>query len=146
MAIGHSTVTFEGALDAAAAGARIVTHLFNGMGPLHHQQRRDFQGAALSDARLVPSLIADFVHVHPAMVKPALDARPMRSWSRTQSAPTRPTSRTEPWPARRSRWSTAVQNVVGLGIAPGRAVRHATGNPARELGLDDRGRVARVTR
>ena len=52
----------------------MVTHLFNGMGPLHHRAP-GLPGAALDDPRLVPSLIADFVHVHPALVKLALDAR-----------------------------------------------------------------------
>jgi N-acetylglucosamine-6-phosphate deacetylase len=37
VAIGHSTVEFDGALDAANAGARVVTHVFNGMGPMHHR-------------------------------------------------------------------------------------------------------------
>jgi len=40
----------------------------------------------------------------------------------------------------------AVQNVAGLGFAVPRAVRHATANPARVLGLTDRGRIAPVAR
>jgi len=36
----------------------------------------------------------------------------------------------------------AVGNVASLGFAPGRAVRHASANPARVLGLADRGRIA----
>ena len=75
VALGHSTVDFDGARAAADAGARIVTHLFNGMGPLHHRAP-GLPGAALDDSRLVPSLIADFVHVHPAVVRLALGARP----------------------------------------------------------------------
>jgi N-acetylglucosamine-6-phosphate deacetylase len=45
-----------------------VTHLFNGMGPLGHRAP-GLPGAALDDDRLTPSLIADFVHVHPAMLR-----------------------------------------------------------------------------
>ena len=37
VALGHSTVDYDGARAAADAGARVVTHLFNGMGPLHHR-------------------------------------------------------------------------------------------------------------
>src|SRR5207248_724139 len=38
VSIGHSTATFREADAAAAAGARLVTHLFNGMSPLHHRE------------------------------------------------------------------------------------------------------------
>ena len=48
VALGHSTVDFEGARAAADAGARMVTHLFNGMGPLHHRAP-GLPGAALND-------------------------------------------------------------------------------------------------
>ena len=50
------------------AGATLATHLFNGMGPLHHRAP-GLSGAALTYKPLVPSLIPDGVHVHPAMVK-----------------------------------------------------------------------------
>ena len=35
--LGHSRCTYEQALEAADAGATLVTHLFNGMGPLGHR-------------------------------------------------------------------------------------------------------------
>ena len=59
VSLGHSTVDYDGARSAAAAGARMVTHLFNGMAPMHHRAPA-LAGAALDDARLVPSIIADF--------------------------------------------------------------------------------------
>ncbi len=40
VSLGHSTVDFEGARAAADAGARMVTHLFNGMGPLYRRSSR----------------------------------------------------------------------------------------------------------
>ncbi len=55
----------EQALAATSAGARLVTHCFNGMAPLHHREP-GLVGAALTDDRLAVSLIADLVHVHPA--------------------------------------------------------------------------------
>ena len=73
--LGHSTCTYEEAEAAADAGARLVTHLFNGMAPLHHR-RPGLAGAALADARLTPSLIADGVHVHPAVLRAAMAATP----------------------------------------------------------------------
>jgi N-acetylglucosamine-6-phosphate deacetylase len=76
VALGHSRCTYEQARDAAAAGATVVTHLFNGMGPLGHRAP-GLPGAALDDDRLTPSLIADFVHVHPVLVRLAALAKPV---------------------------------------------------------------------
>lgn len=75
VALGHSRCTYERALEAADAGATIVTHLFNGMGPLGHRAP-GLPGAALDDDRLTPSLIADFVHVHPAALRLAALRKP----------------------------------------------------------------------
>ena len=68
VSVGHTTCTYEAAVAAADAGARLATHLFNGMGPLHHR-RPGAVGAAL-DPRvgLTPTVIADGVHVHPAVL------------------------------------------------------------------------------
>lgn len=74
VSIGHSNATYEQARAGADAGARLVTHLFNGMAPLHHRAP-GILGAALSDDRLVPSLIADGVHVHPAALRAAARAK-----------------------------------------------------------------------
>ena len=68
VSLGHSRCTYEEALDAADAGATLVTHLFNGMSPLGHRAP-GLPGAALDDDRLTPSVIADFVHVHPAVLR-----------------------------------------------------------------------------
>jgi N-acetylglucosamine-6-phosphate deacetylase len=79
VSLGHSTATHEQALAGADAGARLVTHLFNGMGPLHHREP-GLLGAALSDDRLTPSLIADGVHVHPAALRAAARAKGPGGW------------------------------------------------------------------
>jgi N-acetylglucosamine-6-phosphate deacetylase len=68
VALGHSRCSYEDALAAADAGATVVTHLFNGMGPFHHRDP-GLPGAALDDDRLTPSLIADRVHVHPVALR-----------------------------------------------------------------------------
>lgn len=73
IALGHSRCSYEDAVAAADAGARLVTHLFNAMGPLAHRAP-GLAGAALADDRLTPTLIADFVHVHPAVVAVAARA------------------------------------------------------------------------
>lgn len=79
VSLGHSTATFEEAVAGAAAGARLVTHAFNGMAPLHHRSP-GLLGAALSDARLTPSLIADGVHVHTAALAIAARAKGNGGW------------------------------------------------------------------
>jgi N-acetylglucosamine-6-phosphate deacetylase len=141
VALGHSTVDYDGALAAAEAGASIVTHLFNGMGPMHHRAP-GLAGAALHDRRLVPSVIADFVHVHPAMVKLALDTRPdaILVTDAVRASDTRLSDGT--LAGSTLTMEHAVQNVAGLDVPIARTIRHATANPARALGLTDRGRIA----
>ena len=141
VALGHSTVDYDGARRAVDAGARVATHLFNGMGPLHHRAP-GLAGAALTDERLVPSLIADFVHVHPAMVQLALAARPdaMLVSDAVRAADTTLADGT--LAGSKIAMADAVRNVASLGFPPARTIRYATGNPARVLGLADRGRIA----
>lgn len=71
VALGHSGATFEQALEAADAGARHVTHLFNAMSPMHHR-RPGLAGAALAHEGLCVELVCDAVHVHPAVCRMAL--------------------------------------------------------------------------
>ncbi len=84
VSLGHSRCTYEEALEAADAGATLVTHLFNGMGPLGHRAP-GLPGAALDDDRLTPSLIADFVHVHPVVAPARRAAEATASSSRMRS-------------------------------------------------------------
>jgi N-acetylglucosamine-6-phosphate deacetylase len=65
-AIGHSDATYEQARAAIQVGANHATHLFNGMGPLHHRTP-GLVGAAL-EAGIPCELINDGRHVHPAVI------------------------------------------------------------------------------
>ena len=69
VSIGHSAVGFEDAKVAVKRGARLVTHLFNGMSGFHHRDP-GLLGLLLCD-ELTPwfSIIADGVHTHPLAVK-----------------------------------------------------------------------------
>ena len=67
-AAGHSSASYEQLLAAADKGLRQATHLFNGMEPLHHR-RPGVVGAVLSDERIYAQVIADGIHLHPAIVK-----------------------------------------------------------------------------
>jgi N-acetylglucosamine-6-phosphate deacetylase len=69
VALGHCD-RVAGFDACVGAGARMATHLFNAMGPLHHREV-GVAGMALDDERVLCSLIVDGVHVHPAMVRNA---------------------------------------------------------------------------
>lgn len=66
-AIGHTGADYETALAGFDAGARVLTHAFNGMRGLHHRAPGPVAAAARSGAVL--EVIADRVHVHPAMIE-----------------------------------------------------------------------------
>jgi len=64
---GHTLATYDQAQEAFAAGVTSATHLFNAQPPLGHREP-GFSGAVLSATEIFTGLIADGVHVHPAMV------------------------------------------------------------------------------
>jgi N-acetylglucosamine-6-phosphate deacetylase len=68
VALGHSGASYAHATAAVAAGARHVTHCFNAMRPLHHREP-GLAGAALDLPDVTVEVIADGVHVHPAVVR-----------------------------------------------------------------------------
>jgi len=74
VSLGHTDTTYDTAVSYAAAGARMVTHLFNAMSPLGHRQP-GVVGAALETASLFAGLIADGFHVDPASIGIALRAK-----------------------------------------------------------------------
>lgn len=67
VALGHTEAGYETALTYFAAGARVVTHLFNAMPPLLHRAP-GLVGAALDTPGVAAGLIADGHHVHPAVM------------------------------------------------------------------------------
>ena len=75
VSLGHSTPSADEIAAAVDAGARLVTHLFNGMSGLHHRSP-GLAAHALTEPRLTSSLIADGVHVGTTMMRLAWQARP----------------------------------------------------------------------
>ncbi len=67
VSLGHSNADLEAACAAMAAGARHATHTFNAMRALDHRSP-GLLGAVLGDERLTADIIADGIHVHPAVV------------------------------------------------------------------------------
>lgn len=73
VAVGHTDATYEQTNRALALGATVGTHLFNAMPPLHHREPGPAL-ALLQDPRVTVELIADGVHVHPAMMRAVIGA------------------------------------------------------------------------
>jgi N-acetylglucosamine-6-phosphate deacetylase len=63
----HTGATYEQMMYAVSLGVRQVTHCFNAMTPLHHRHP-GVVGAALLTEELYTELIADGIHIHPAVM------------------------------------------------------------------------------
>lgn len=157
VSLGHSTATYEQAVAATDAGARLVTHLFNGMAPFHHREP-GLAGAALTDDRLVVAVIADGVHLHAAAVATAFrvkgpggvvlvtDAVGWRATREGRSAVElregAPRLADGTIAGSALRMDAAVRFVVGrCGVSLPDAVAAASSTPSAVLGLADRGRL-----
>jgi N-acetylglucosamine-6-phosphate deacetylase len=68
VSLGHSDADFAVAERGVASGAHHATHTFNAMRPLDHRSP-GILGAVLTDSRLSADIIADGVHLDPAIVK-----------------------------------------------------------------------------
>lgn len=75
VAIGHTNATYEQLQQAAALGANIAVHAYNGMRGLH-QREPGTLGAVLVNDEIYTELIADFNHVHPAAMEILLRCKP----------------------------------------------------------------------
>ena len=74
VSIGHSDAGYETVAAAEAAGASMVTHLFNAQSQLTNREP-GVVGAALALGGLDAGLIADGIHIHPATLAAALRAK-----------------------------------------------------------------------
>jgi N-acetylglucosamine-6-phosphate deacetylase len=73
VSLGHSQANQEIAKKAFQQGAKMVTHAFNAMPPLHHRQP-GLLGEAIVNPDVYCGLIADGQHVHPTMIELLLKA------------------------------------------------------------------------
>ena len=75
--IGHTAADYEQAQQGVAAGATMITHLFNAMESLHHRNPGMFgllgQG---SGPKPFFGIIADGIHLHPSAINIAWNAHP----------------------------------------------------------------------
>ena len=69
VSLGHTSATYDQAIEAYSRGASHATHLYNGMDGLHH--RKPGIIAAAMDAGATAELICDGLHIHPAAIRVA---------------------------------------------------------------------------
>ncbi|MDD5067478.1 MAG: N-acetylglucosamine-6-phosphate deacetylase [bacterium] len=67
ISMGHSRAGYQEAIDGFNLGISQVTHIFNAMEPLHHREPNAIT-AALLDPRIYVQVIADGIHLHPAVL------------------------------------------------------------------------------
>lgn len=77
VAVGHTTGEADDARAAFAAGATLLTHAFNAMPGIHHRRPGPIP-IALADHDVTLELIADGVHVDPAVLAMTFAAAPDR--------------------------------------------------------------------
>lgn len=159
-AIGHTDADFELTRAAIAAGATAGTHVFNAMRPLHHRQPAAAL-ALLDEPSVFAEVVADGVHLHPAMVRLIMrsPARPVLVTDAMAAAGAPDgdytlgglSVRVADGAARLAdgtiagsvlTLSAAVRYaVLTAGVPLALAIHAATQNPADLLGLTDRGRI-----
>ena len=163
VSVGHSDATARQVADAAGAGARMVTHLFNAQRGLHHREP-GVVGQALTDPRLTSGLIVDLSHVAAAPCAIAFAAAPGRICLVTDAAacagmppgryllggdavelppdggaPVRPDGTLA---GSALRMDLALANAVGVGLGLAEAVAAASRIPADLIGRPELGRLA----
>ncbi|WP_116952113.1 N-acetylglucosamine-6-phosphate deacetylase [Jiangella endophytica] len=164
VSVGHTAATFEQARAAIGWGARRATHLFNAMPPIHHRDPGPVP-ALLADESVYLEIVADGLHVAPELIG-ALAALPgVRDRLMLVSDGTDVAGRPD---GDHHRWDgTAVRVTGGRAFTPSGGIAGSTStlidgvrvllaagvplpvaltaagrNPARSLGLTDRGAVA----
>ncbi|MDR0809265.1 MAG: N-acetylglucosamine-6-phosphate deacetylase [Gemmobacter sp.] len=160
VSLGHSDCDHDTARAAFAAGAGCVTHLFNAMSQIG-SRAPGLAGAVLS-GDCAAGLIADGIHVHPAVMRLALAARPegiflvtdcmafagtndaemLLNGRRVQRHEGRLTLEDGTLAGADLTLPQAIRRLIGIGIAPERALAMVTVEPARVIGRGNLGRIA----
>ena len=156
VSIGHSRPSEAEFEDAVAAGAAMVTHLFNGMSGIHHREP-GLAAFALTEPGVSLGLIADRIHVHPRVIRLAFATAAERIVLVTDSTAWRAGTAgavrlalvdgAPRLPDGTLAGSCVTMNqAIGRAIAAGgpyaAALAAATINPARVAGALDRGAIA----
>jgi len=169
VSLGHSDATFDESSAAIDAGARMFTHVFNAMRPLHHREP-GIIGAALRPSPAMAAAIPDGVHVHPQMLglihrsrrtagmilvsdSILLAGAPTLGADATPGSSAVRVERGAAWLADGTLAGSIISLLEGVrlmvnksGASVAEASLMAATNPARLLGLNDRGAVRKGTR
>jgi N-acetylglucosamine-6-phosphate deacetylase len=159
VAVGHTDADDVQARAAFDRGARLLTHTFNAMAPLHHRAPGPV-GAALDDERITLEVIADGHHVHPSVVRLLYRQAPGRVALVTDAMAAAccgdgqyrlgevdvqvvdgcaTVAGTDRLAGSTITQDVALRNAIQVvGLAPEVAVASLTATPARVLGLEDR--------
>jgi N-acetylglucosamine-6-phosphate deacetylase len=76
ISMGHSDATFNEAEKGFKAGSHLITHLFNAMREFHHREP-GLSGFALNNDNVYTEIIADFIHLHPEVLKLITRIKPL---------------------------------------------------------------------
>lgn len=160
---GHTNATYAEFLHGAQLGVTHATHLFNAMRGFTHREP-GAAGAVLMHPEISTEIIADGVHVHLDVVQFLTRIKPLENIVLVTDA-LRPTAQAKPpflangeevvfdggvWKRKSDgviagsglTLLQAVQNMVRWGLPLPQAMACASFNPARRLGLRDRGEIA----
>lgn len=158
VSLAHTTADYATCMDAFAAGASQVTHLFNAMNGFNHRAP-GLIGAAYDSPACNVELICDGIHVAPAAIRMTFqlytDARiilisdsmraagmPDGEYSlggqRVNVQGNRATLENGTIAGSVTNLMDCVRRAVSFGIPLESALRCATANPAHVLGVDDR--------
>lgn len=158
VALGHTDATYEQAHTAIFRGARHAVHVFNAMRPFSHRET-GVLGAVLTDPNVTAEVIADGVHVDDPAIRLLLSAKGtdlvllvsdgtaatgMRDGSYRLGTFDVTVSdgvcrnREGKLAGSTLTLDRAVQHMVRLGVPLIEAVRMATYNPARRIGIEAR--------
>lgn len=159
ISIAHTACDYDTAIEAFEGGARHVTHLYNAMPGLTHRDPGPIRAAMEKEAEA--EIIADGVHIHPAMVRMAFESFPedkMILIADSMEATGLPdgqyqlggqkvtvtgkravlTEHPETIAGSASNLFDCMKSAIGMGIKKELAVRAASENPAKAIGIDDK--------
>lgn len=154
LSMGHTAASYEEALEAIGWGIRRATHTFNAMAPLGHRAS-GVLGAVLLEDSVQCEMIADFVHLKPEICKLIYRLKGADRVTLISDSCQLAGLRQDELPPDTSiilkeaaylpdgtlcgsisTVMTGVRNMVTLGIPMEEAIRMASYNPARDLGVE----------
>lgn len=154
---GHTDATYEQMIEGMQVNIMHVTHMFNAMRPLHHREP-GVVGAALIHPEISCEIIGDGVHVNPNLIQLLMKSKPLSQLvlitDAFELAKTSLPENSEYYfdkCFRRKADNVIIgsgitmldgfKNLVSYGIAPEKAVRMASANPARIMKQNNKGLI-----